>query len=87
LRELLVLAEARVKDEWSRMSALMAVLANCHRDPKKTRAFRPADFDPFAKRSTPMPVTMDDLKIMFLKGFSACTEALCVEDNSCGHAS
>jgi hypothetical protein len=35
------MAEARMRDEWSRMSALMALIANLHRDPKKTRAFKP----------------------------------------------
>ena len=26
----------------------MALQANCHRDPKKKRPFRPEDFDPYA---------------------------------------
>lgn len=41
------MAEARVRDEWRRTSVLLALTANCHRDPKRTKAFRPADFDPF----------------------------------------
>jgi len=86
LRELLAMAEARAKDEWSRMSVLLALLANCHRDPKKTRAFRPSDFDPFAKRPAPIPVDMDSLKAVFLEGFSPRTEAPGTEDNSCGCA-
>jgi hypothetical protein len=28
----------------------MALLANLHRDPKRTRPFRPADFDPYEAR-------------------------------------
>lgn len=28
----------------------MSLIANAHRDPKKTRAFKPSDFDPFTKR-------------------------------------
>lgn len=30
----------------------MALIANAHRDPKKTRAFKPSDFDPFARRTS-----------------------------------
>jgi len=29
-------------------SALLALLANVHRDPKKTKAFTPNDFNPLA---------------------------------------
>jgi len=80
------MAEGRVKDEWARMSALLALLANCHRDPKKTRAFKPGDFDPFAKRPAPIPIDMDDLKVMFLGRRFPRTEAPRTEDNSCGCA-
>lgn len=46
------MAEARERSEWGRMSALLALIANAHRDPKKTRAFKPGDFDPFAERGS-----------------------------------
>lgn len=29
---------------------MMALLANCNRDPRKGRALRPEDFDPYAER-------------------------------------
>ena len=88
------MAEARAKDEWSRMSALLALLANCHRDPKKTRAFRPCDFDPFAKRPAPIPIDMDSLKAVFVEGRFPRTPDRSrgqaadpgTEDNSCGCA-
>lgn len=48
------MAEGRQRADWARNSALMALIANTQRDPKKTRAFRPSDFDPFA-RARPMP--------------------------------
>lgn len=57
-----------MQDAWQRTSALMALLANCHRDPKKTRAFRPGDFDPFAKTITPIRVGMQVLKDVFIDG-------------------
>jgi len=44
------MAEARERSAWARTSALMALIANAHRDAKKTRAFKPGDFDPYARR-------------------------------------
>jgi len=44
------MAEGRERSEWARMSALLALIANAHRDPKKSRAFKPGDFDPYARR-------------------------------------
>lgn len=45
------MAEQRERSEWARTSALLALIANAHRDPRKSRPFRPSDFDPFVKRS------------------------------------
>lgn len=47
LRELLWMAEGRGREHWAHTSALLALLANVHRDPKKHRAFSPADFNPY----------------------------------------
>jgi len=46
----------------------MALIANTHRDPKKSRALRPSDFDPFVRaRSTPIPKTdIGVLKTVFI---------------------
>lgn len=41
------MAEARGRADWSRTAVVLALLANAHRDPKKTRAFKPADFNPY----------------------------------------
>jgi len=43
------MAEGRARDEWSRWSVLLAMFANANRDPKKHRAYRPSDFDPYAR--------------------------------------
>ncbi len=60
------MADGRQRSEWSRISAQMALIANTQRDPKKTRAFRPSDFDPFA-RSTPVIKTdIGALKTVFI---------------------
>lgn len=45
------MAEARQRESWSRTASVMALLANTQRDPRKTRPFRPSDFDPFAAKS------------------------------------
>lgn len=48
LRELIWMAEGCQRERWGRASSLMALLANCHKDPKKGRPARPSDFNPFA---------------------------------------
>jgi len=59
------MAEARERSEWARTSALLALIANAHRDPKKTRAFKPSDFDPFARRQSSTTNDMAALRAMF----------------------
>ena len=53
MRQLIWMAEAKQTDEWNRSAALMALLANTHRDPKKSRKFKPADFHPHLKQRHP----------------------------------
>jgi len=36
------------KGAWDRTSAVIAAVVNVHRDPKKGRAVKPSDFNPFA---------------------------------------
>jgi len=65
------MAEARGRDNWAHTAVLLALLANVHRDPKKTRPFKPADFDPYSvqdKRDAALTVTdMALLKDAFTK--------------------
>jgi hypothetical protein len=42
------MAEARCRERWAHTSSVLALMANLNRDPKKTRAFRPSDFAPYA---------------------------------------
>ncbi len=46
------MAEARERSDWARTSALLALIANAHRDAKKTRPFKPSDFDPYGRRES-----------------------------------
>jgi len=57
-----------MRDAWGRTSSLMALLANLHRDPRRTQAFRPGDFDPFARSAVPVRVGVEVLKDVFIHG-------------------
>lgn len=57
------MAEGRGRAEWARMSSLMALIANCHRDPRKSRPASPADFDP-TTRSARAACASEDLDEM-----------------------
>ena len=58
------MAEARSRESWAHTSAVLALTANCHRDPKKTRAFTPADFNPHKDEKNKKPIRTTDLKIL-----------------------
>ncbi|MCL2645603.1 MAG: hypothetical protein FWD61_01195 [Phycisphaerales bacterium] len=40
------MTQSRQEDNWNHTAALLSMLANANRDPKKGRAFKPADFHP-----------------------------------------
>lgn len=64
MRELLTAAEERGYSEWDRTAALMALIANCHRDAKKRRRpFTPYDFfhRPGQRRPRGNALTVDAL--------------------------
>ena len=52
LRELLQMVHARQEDQWNHTAAVMALVANVNRDPKKGRASKPADFHPIRHRKS-----------------------------------
>lgn len=53
------MAEAKRRAAWQHTASLMALLANCHRDPKqRSQPYRPSDFDPFAERVPDQVVTL-----------------------------
>jgi hypothetical protein len=59
------MAEGRGRAAWDIASSLMALVANCHRDPKR-RPFRPRDFNPWAAsgRSGGIPLTKENARIL-----------------------
>ena len=63
------MAEGRQREAWTHTAALLALLANCHRDPKRSRAFTIADFHPLAEPARPVPrCDISILKAIFIDG-------------------
>ncbi len=68
------MTEARQQDSWNHTASVLAMLANVNRDPKKGRAFKPADFHPMqaqaAQRRTdarrPLKADIGILKTVFV---------------------
>ena len=60
--------DGRQRHDWSIVSAVMALMANINRDPKRSRRLNPSDFDPFAKRQRPIKVGVSVLKDVFIDG-------------------
>jgi hypothetical protein len=61
------MAEGHGRDEWGRWSVLLALTANCHRDPQKGRPAKPADFDPYCrkqKRRQPEVADKESLQLL-----------------------
>lgn len=58
------MSEARERSDWARASALMALIANAHRDPRKGRAFKPGDFDPFAHSGASKAAIRADVSVL-----------------------
>lgn len=62
------MAEAKSQQRWAHTSAILAMLANVHRDPKRSRVFKPADFNPHlrGKEKTVARVGIQVLKQVFV---------------------
>ena len=62
--------EARRRNEWAHTANLMALIANCHRDPKRrARPFDAVDFLPWdlrrgVRRSAGMRLTARNLRLL-----------------------
>ena len=60
------MAEGHGRQCWAHTSLICALIANCHRDPKKHRPFKPSDFDPYAKQYRRTTVA-DKASLTFLR--------------------
>ena len=61
------MAEGRGRDEWGRMSSLLALIANVNRDPRRTRAFRSNDFNPYEAQPSGGGIPLNKANIRLLK--------------------
>jgi len=62
------MGEARSQLLWTHTSSVLAMLANIHRDAKRSKIYHPSDFNPHAKKRI-QPRTMvgiDALKHVFI---------------------
>ena len=63
------MAEGRQREAWNHTAALLALLANCHRDPKRSSAFTVTDFHPLVEPAGPPPrADITVLKSVFIDG-------------------
>ena len=60
------MVESQQRTAWDHTSAELAMLANANRDPKKSRAVRPDQFNPYrTKRTTSgIPITRDNIRVL-----------------------
>lgn len=65
------MAEGKSRSMWDHTSHLMTLIANIHRDPKKTKAFKVEDFTPYPPKrrsASKEKVNVKNLKDLF-KGY------------------
>ena len=59
------------REAWEHTSAILCIVANVNRDPKKHGPFRPRDFNPFyAGQRSGIPVTPKNIAVLkaFVRG-------------------
>lgn len=73
LRQLVWMVEGKIGQAWNHTAALLAMLANLHRDRKKTRPVQPSAFHPMANTehdlTTDEAIVVDKQTIHLLKHF------------------
>ncbi|MGH7143119.1 MAG: hypothetical protein ACREJ2_03175 [Planctomycetota bacterium] len=59
------MAEGHGREAWAHTAALLALTANVHRDPKKSKPFSPSDFHPYEAAACRKPVPkLKDLSVL-----------------------
>ena len=65
MRELIWMTEAKRREAWQHTSAILATLANIHRDPKKKpRPYSQDDFNPVASAKRPVAPVKADISVL-----------------------
>lgn len=79
LRELVWMSEGRSREGWNHTAAVLAMLANVNRDPKKGRPLKLADFHPMHEAAAPAQ-QLPKVEVSLLK-------TIFVENRPCSAAS
>jgi len=59
------MSDARLRERWTHTASVLAMLANTHRNPKKSKPFKPGDFDPFERQPAQQsPIPTADLSVL-----------------------
>lgn len=58
------MADGKSRDQWNHTASLMALIANCHRDPKKGRLLKATDFHPQPRTAPPQQRPMADITLL-----------------------
>ena len=60
------MAQAHQHDAWNHTAAVLALIANVNRDPKRGRPFKPADFHPALpnRQRRPSPPLKGDITLL-----------------------
>ena len=61
------MAEGLGRERWAHTSIICSLIANANRDPKKHRAYRPSDFDPYARMDRRSRKVADTESLALLK--------------------
>lgn len=64
------MARGRMRRQWDQTAAVLALIANCHRDPKKRGSpYRPEEFNPFAEDAGRGGMKLTASNLNALRGF------------------
>ena len=61
------MAEGQGRERWAHTSIICTLIANAHRDPKKTRPFKPKDFNPYVELDHRKQPVADKQSLSILK--------------------
>ena len=61
------MAEGLGRERWAHTSLVCALIANANRDPKRSRPFKPSDFDPYAQHDRRLRMVADKESLAILR--------------------
>jgi hypothetical protein len=61
------MAEGLGRERWAHTSMVCCLIANANRDPKRSRPFKPSDFDPYARPDRRLRTVADKESLAVLR--------------------